>query len=146
MKKNTALILVPLIMVFCLTTPKAEAKAGEIHLKSRKWTPIETTDEAEKAEIERMRKGGNRVHGLLRLHHIPDQKEKVDLEKSGILLLECIPENGYLIWISGKTEIHKESLAQIQWIGPLAPAEKIEKNPREQGIGPRARPPAGRSR
>jgi len=144
MKKSTALILVPLIMVFCLTTPKAEAKAGEIHLKSRKWTPLESTDESETAEIERMRKGVNRVHGLLRLHHIPDQKEKVDLEKSGILLLEYIPENGYLISISGKTEIHKESLAQIQWIGPLAPVDKIEPNLREQGIGPWARLPDGR--
>ena len=51
MKKSTALILVPLIMVFCLTTPKAEAKDGEIHLKSRKWTPLESTDESETAEI-----------------------------------------------------------------------------------------------
>ncbi len=144
MKKSTALILVPLIMVFCLTTPRVEAKDGEIHLKSRKWPPVESTDEAETAEIERMRKGVNRVHGLLRLHHIPDQKEKVDLEKSGILLLEYIPENGYLISISGKSEIHKESLAQIQWIGPLAPADKIEPNLREQGIGPMARRPDGR--
>lgn len=144
MEKMASLILILIMIVFCLIAPRAEAKDGEIHLKSRRWTPIETTDEAKRADIEQMRTGVNRIHGLLRLHHIPDQREMMELEKSGILLLEYIPENSYIVSISGKTEIQKESLAQIQWIGPLAPADKVNPNLMERGVGPWARKPDGR--
>src|SRR3972149_5317934 len=107
-----------LIILFYLISPIADAE--EIHLKARKFIPGEIATDAAKVEkIDQMRRGVKRIHGLIQLHHIPDKKEKRIMEKSGIILLDYIPENSWLLSISGEALVVNESMPYIRWIGPL---------------------------
>lgn len=140
MKKTGILILISFLLLYSM----AEAKERDIHLKSRKFVPSEMTTEAAKMErIDQMRRGVKRIHGLIQLHRIPDEKERMDLEKAGIILLDYIPEDSWLVSISGGTVIGKEALSYIRWIGPLEPDDKISPGIKNRGPGPWARRPDG---
>ena len=123
-------------------SPIADAK--EVHLKARKFIPGEIATDAAKVEkIDQMRRGVKRIHGLIQLHHIPDKKEKKMIEKSGIVLLDYIPENSWLVSISGEALIVKESMSYIRWIGPIEPGDKISPGLKERVEAPWARWPDG---
>src|SRR3989304_6427486 len=131
-----------LIILFYLMSPIADAK--EVHLKARKFIPGEIATDAAKVEkIDQMRRGVKRIHGLIQLHHIPDKKEKKMIEKSGIVLLDYIPENSWLVSISGEALIVKESMSYIRWIGPIEPGDKISPGLKERVEAPWARWPDG---
>src|SRR3989304_9327086 len=134
MKKTTGI----LIILFYLMSPIADAE--EVHLKARKFIPGEIASDAAKVEkIDQMRRGVKRIHGLIQLYHIPDKKEKMMIEKSGIILLDYIPENSWLVSISGDGQIDKEPLSYIRWIGPIEPGDKIAPGLKERGEPPWAR-------
>src|SRR3990172_7330869 len=135
-------IAVILIILFYLISPIADAE--EVHLKARKFIPIEIiTDAAKMEKIDQMRRGVKRIHGLIQLHHIPDKKEKKMIEKSGIILLDYIPENSWLVSISGEGLIVKESLSYIRWIGHIEPGDKIAPALKERVEAPLVRRPGG---
>src|SRR3990172_254102 len=128
-----------LIILFYLISSIVDAE--EVHLKARKFIPGEmTTDAAKMGKIDQMRRGVKRIHGLIQLHHITDKKERNMLEKAGIILLDYIPENSWLVSISGDGLIEKEPLSYIRWIGLIEPEDKIA-----PGLKERAAPWAIRS-
>ena len=100
----------------------------KILLKSRQFIPKEGLDEELKAKT---LKAGERMHVMIQFYDIPNEEERLLLEKSGVRLLDYIPEFTYFASISSL----ELNLPKVRAVVSIKPDDKISPHIKERGVG-----------
>jgi hypothetical protein len=95
-----------------------------VRLKSRTFTPEPGTSD----EVQQSFYPGESYHALMQFYELPDETQRQLLEQSGILLLEYIPENTWIVGIKNSRELMIEeppAELQVRWMSQLLPIDKV---------------------
>ena len=94
-----------------------------IGLKSRTFTPEPGISD----EIQQFFYPSESYHALMQFYELPNETQRQVLEESGIVLLEYIPKNTWIVGITSKEsmiEIPMEEL-KVRWVSQLLPIDKV---------------------
>ena len=93
-----------------------------IELKSRTFTPTPGSQVAALEEIPL----GDSYHVMMQFYELPNETQRQSLAATGILLLEYIPQNTWIVSIK-PSQLMSESQTNlnIRWSGKLLPSDKV---------------------
>jgi hypothetical protein len=102
----------------------------EIHLIQQTWTPRPgVTADAERALVEAAdaarRDGRAAVHALVQLYEVPDDSQRAELERAGLILGNPLPGRA---WIASVDVAQAASVAErreVRWIEPWTAARRL---------------------
>lgn len=95
----------------------------EIQLQSRRFVPAEDIASAIQSHIQPSQH--NRVHVLMQFYDIPDATQRGILKSAAVKLLNYIPHKAWLVSVPrGLLQAHLTN-ANVRWIGPILPEDKI---------------------
>jgi subtilisin family serine protease len=104
------------------------AEGPEILLRSRRFVPPEDRDTALRA----LEAGpALRSHVVLQFHSLPDERDRAELERAGVRLLDYLPRNAYLATVPRGLSPTDPALQAVRWIGRLEPEDRISPHLRD---------------
>jgi hypothetical protein len=113
----------------------------EIFLKSRQFVPAPGIGPSTKANI--TASPLERVHVLMQFQHIPDTKERGDLEEAAVKLLAYVHNNAWFASIPSGSVGEVIVIYPTRWIGDILPNDKISLSLQNGKIGDWAINPDG---
>ena len=113
----------------------------EIFLKSRQFVPAPGIGPSTKANI--TASPLERVHVLMQFQHIPDTKERGDLEEAAVKLLAYVHNNAWFASIPSGSVEEVIVIYPTRWIGEILPNDKISLSLQNGKIGDWAINPDG---
>ncbi|MFC1708837.1 S8 family serine peptidase [Candidatus Omnitrophota bacterium] len=109
-------------------------KQFEIRLKSRRFTPSEDIGRAIASHIQPSKH--ERVHVLMQSYDIPDIAQRGILNSAGVELLNYIPHKAWFISVPRGIAQAQLVNANVRWIGPILPKDKLFLPILNRGVGP----------
>jgi hypothetical protein len=94
----------------------------QVGLKSRTFTPESGTSD----EVQQFFYPGESYHALMQFYELPNEIQRQLLEEAGIVLLEYIPNDTWIVSITSREPI-SDILVQlkVRWISQLLPIDKV---------------------
>ncbi len=107
---------------------RSEKVVRPIKLKSRTITPDTSVDAASQfdmSSIDTSTSSNGRVHVLIQLDNIPNEKERKALEEQGVKLLSYVPEFAWVASVPVSSLSDVSSVDKVSWLGGLQLGDKV---------------------